>query len=116
MVDDHAGFRRVLRDFLPEGRVTECSTGLEALSAYAAGEPDWVLMDIEMSDMDGLTATRQLLERFPNARVILVSHHQPEEFHQLAREIGCHGFVHKSRLEEVRRLIDGSNFPSSPKL
>ena len=105
IVDDHAGFRRILRDFLPSGRITECSDGLEALEVYGALKPDWVLMDIEMSGMDGLTATRYLLERHPEARIILISNYPAEGFSEIAKKLGSRGFVHKSHLEEIRLLM-----------
>lgn len=111
IVDDHAGFRKTLRAFLPPGSIAECDSGLDALAAYETEQPDWVLMDIEMAGMDGLTATRQLLRRFPRARVILVSNYPEEAFRQVATELGSYGFVNKEHLNELRRLIDPTDFP-----
>lgn len=105
IVDDHAGFRRTIRAFLPEGVVAECADGREVLESYAIEHPDWVLMDIEMSGLDGLTAMRQLKERFPEARVIFVSNHGEEEFRSAAREIGASGFVQKDHLEQLPQII-----------
>ncbi len=106
IVDDHAGFRRTLRAFLPAGVVTECSDGGEVLACYDAERPDWVLMDIEMAGMDGLTATRLLRQRFPDARVIIVSQHAEEEFQAAARKLGVRGFVRKERLAELRDFLE----------
>lgn len=105
ILDDHAGFRRTIRAFLPEGVVTECGDGREVLECYAIEHPDWVLMDIEMSGVDGLTATRQLKEQFPEARVIFVSHHGEEDFRVAARDPGAHGFVKKDHLAEISTII-----------
>jgi DNA-binding NarL/FixJ family response regulator len=105
IVDDHAAFRRTIRAFLPAGIVTECADGREVLDCYAAEHPDWVLMDIEMRGVDGLTATRQLKARFPEARIIIVSNHGEEEFRRAARALGTCGFVHKEHLEQLSPLI-----------
>jgi len=105
IVDDHAAFRKTIREFLPAGVVSECADGREALGRYAAERPDWVLMDIEMEGLDGLTATNELKRRFPEARVIIVSNHGEEEFRQAARDLGVCGFVHKEHLEELSPLI-----------
>jgi len=111
IVDDHAGFRKTLRAFLPPGSITECDSGLDVVALYEAEQPDWVLMDIEMAGMDGLTATRELLRRFPRARVILVSNHPEEGFRRAATELGSYGFVNKEHLNELRCLIDPPDFP-----
>ena len=100
IVDDHAAFRQTLRAFLPDATVVECADGREVLALYAAERPDWVLMDIQMPSLDGLTATRRLKERFPAARVIIVTNHAGEEFRAAARKAGADGFVHKEHLED----------------
>ena len=105
IVDDHAAFRQTLRAFLPDSTVVECADGREVLALYAAERPDWVLMDIQMPGMDGLTATRRLKERFPEARIIIVTNHAGEEFRAAAREAGADGFVHKEHLEELPAMI-----------
>ena len=105
IVDDHAAFRHILRAFLPAGAVAECADGGAVLACYAAERPDWVLMDIEMTGTDGLSATRQLRDRFPEARVIIVSNHAEAEFRRAAEQLGACGFIHKEHLEQLSPLI-----------
>ena len=105
IVDDHAAFRQTLRAFLPDSTVLECADAREVLALYAAERPDWVLMDIQMPGLDGLTATRRLKERFPVARIIIVTNHAGEEFRAAAREAGADGFIHKEHLEELPAMI-----------
>jgi CheY-like chemotaxis protein len=50
--------KRMIRDLVES--FSECSDGREALNAYAAHRPDWVLMAIRMKNLDGLTATQQI--------------------------------------------------------
>jgi CheY-like chemotaxis protein len=105
IVDDHAAFRQTLRAFLPDSTVLECADGREVLALYAAERPDWVLMDIQMPGLDGLTATRRLKEKFPAARIIIVTNHAGEEFRAAARDAGADGFVHKEHLEELPAMV-----------
>lgn len=115
IVDDHPGFRLTLRSFLPAGTVTEEPDGRAALDAYAAEQPDWVLMDIEMPGMDGLTAARELRRRHPEARVIMVTGHPEEELRAAALAIGVWGFVLKDCLEDLPALIEaGENHDREP--
>ena len=105
IVDDHAAFRQTLRAFLPAGAVAECVDGGAVLACYAAERPDWVLMDIEMAGTDGLSATRQLRDCFPEARVIIVSNHAEAEFRRAAEQLGACGFIHKEHLEQLSPII-----------
>ena len=105
IVDDHAAFRQTIRPFLPKGSVIECGDGNEALDACAAERPDWVLMDIEMPGMDGLTATRELRRRFPDVRVIIITNHGEEDMRKAALELGAFGFVRKEHLEDLEPLL-----------
>jgi CheY-like chemotaxis protein len=70
IVDDSDEIRRMLRTFVGSiaDPIYECRDGGEACAAYAAHRPDWVLMDVSMLPMDGITATRQIVDRFPAAR------------------------------------------------
>ena len=105
-MDDHAAFRQTIRSFLPAGTVAECADGGAVLASYAAEHPDWVLMDIELPGLDGLAATRQLKQRFPEARVIIVTNHTEEEFRTAALELGACAFLLKENLAELPQMID----------
>jgi CheY-like chemotaxis protein len=108
VVDDHAGFRKVVRDFLPREvvEVMECADGSEAVAAYAANQPDWTLMDIEMPGLDGLRATRAIRERFPDARIIILTHHDLPELREQALEAGACAFLSKDNLWQINATLE----------
>jgi two-component system response regulator DegU len=86
--------------------IAECDDGAEALAAYQQHRPDLVLMDIEMSRMDGLTATRNIVQAFPDARVLIVSKHDDKYIREAAREAGACGYVLKENLMAIRELLE----------
>jgi DNA-binding NarL/FixJ family response regulator len=111
IVDDHPAMRRmigrVVCDMVTD--IEECSDGAEALTAYQNYLPDWVLMDIEMDQVDGITATREILRAFPGARVVIVSKHDDEQLREAARESGACGYVLKENLIAIRKLLETPN-------
>jgi NarL family two-component system response regulator LiaR len=104
IVDDHQGMREMMRSFLPESfdEVCECDDGAGALDCYRAFLPDWVLMDWEMKRMDGLTATRGIINSFPTARILMVSQYCDKELRSTASEAGVSGFFPKDNLLNLR--------------
>jgi DNA-binding NarL/FixJ family response regulator len=107
IVDDHPAMRRmigrVVNDMVSD--IEECSDGAEALAAYTHYRPDCVLMDIEMSCVDGITATQEILMSFPSAKVVIVSKHDDKQIREAARKAGACGYVLKENLVAIRELL-----------
>jgi len=113
IVEDNAVMRRLLRSLLSTlaAEIHECTDGNQALAAYRQLLPDWVLMDIEMPELDGLEATRQLLATFPNARVVIVTRYDDAKFRDAACRAGACGFVSKENLLGLPALINSDAHP-----
>ncbi len=107
MVDDHPPTRLLLRGLLsPLGsEVFEAEGGAEAVSRYAEVQPDWVIMDIQMSPVDGLSATRAILSRFPEARIVLVSQFDDAVLRERAAQTGALACFLKDDLQPLYGLI-----------
>lgn len=107
VVDDSPAMRRVIGRLLAEygGRIVECADGAEAFSLYENHRPDWILMDVEMAEKDGLTATREICAAFPGARIVIVSKHADEAMRRAAREAGAVGYVAKENLLELHGIL-----------
>lgn len=107
IVDDHAAIRRligrVVSDLVSE--IEECSDGAEALAAYNRCLPDLVLMDIEMGQVDGITATKEILLSFPEAKVVIVSKHDDAQLRKATQQAGACGYVLKDNLIVIRELL-----------
>jgi len=75
LVDDAAFMRMRCSKLLLENgyEVAEAENGQDAIAKYQSYQPDLVLMDITMPVMDGITATRELKNLDPNAKVVMVS-------------------------------------------
>jgi CheY-like chemotaxis protein len=107
IVEDNDRMRQLIRDFVAKfaNQIVECSDGPEAVAIYEARRPDWVLMDVEMKGMDGITATRQIRQRFPDARIIMVTQYDDATTYAAARQSGAYGYVLKENLFELRQLL-----------
>lgn len=70
-------------------------TGAAALRAYPAVNPDLVTMDITMPDMDGITATKMIMAKFPDARIIMCTSHGQEGMVMDALDAGARGYLLK---------------------
>lgn len=99
LVDDQKLMReglRVLLELEPDlDVVAEAGDGQAALEAYAAHQPDVVLMDIRMPGMDGVEATWRLRERWPQARVIILTTFDDDEYVFEGLRAGALGYLLK---------------------
>jgi NarL family two-component system response regulator LiaR len=100
LVDDHAMVRRGLGAFLsiyPDLQlVGEAESGLEALEQCAALQPNVVLMDLMMPEMDGATATAEVRKRFPHIQVIALTSFRDDELVQRVIQAGAIGYLLKN--------------------
>src|SRR5580692_5455953 len=97
--------RLCIREMLsPQDEITECANGREAVRAFVAGRHEWVLMDIEMPELDGLSAARQIKACFPLARIIFVTGHDGTLLREVASQLG-EGFVSKSCLADIQKFL-----------
>jgi DNA-binding NarL/FixJ family response regulator len=92
--------------------VGEASTGTEALRLCRELRPELVLMDVEMPEMDGLSATRRLKEELPTISVLVLTAHDNPDYLLEAVQAGAAGFLLKeSALQQVagavRTLMNG---------
>ena len=83
----------------------ECSDGVEALPAYTLYRPDWVLMDVKMKVLDGISATRQIRASYPEANIMIVTDYEDPDLREAARKAGAREYVTKENLLDVRRVL-----------
>jgi len=107
-----AGFRMLLSGEDDIEVVAEASNGIEAVEKAARFAPTVVLMDIRMPELDGLEATRRILAADPEARVLVLTTFDLDEYVYEALRAGASGFVLKDDppeqlLEAVRTVASG---------
>src|SRR4249919_3753726 len=90
-----AGFRILLSDEEDIEVVAEASNGLEAVDKAARFDPEVILMDIRMPELDGLEATRRILEKDRDARILILTTFDLDEYVYEALRAGASGFVLK---------------------
>lgn len=108
--DDHHLIRAGVSSFLATQPgldvVAEAANGEEALEKYREVRPDVVLMDLSMPVMDGLAATRAILEEFPDARVVVLTTYEGDEDIHRALDAGAVGYLVKDMMaHEVVKTI-----------
>ena len=116
VVDDYQDAREMYTEYLSFSgfRVAEASTGLEAIRQAIELNPDIILMDLSLPEMDGWEATRRIKVdlRTKHIPVIALTGHALPGFLESARNAGCDGCIVKPCLPdavvaEVRRVLKG---------
>jgi two-component system chemotaxis response regulator CheY len=103
IVDDSLIIRKKLKKMLLElecSIVAQATNGREAVKLYEQYAPDLVTMDITMPLMDGISATKQINEKFPNANIVMITSHGQEDMVKDAIRYGAKGYVLKPITKE----------------
>ncbi|HZQ19733.1 MAG TPA: response regulator transcription factor [Terriglobales bacterium] len=116
LVDDHSlvrrGFRRMLEDEEDIRVVGEASDGEEALKLAGSLRPQVIVMDCALPGINGLQATRKILQQNPATRVLMLSMHTEDTWVKQALEAGARGYVLKNAMDlelgsAIRRIVKG---------
>lgn len=99
LADDHklvrAGIRSLLHNIRDIEVIGEASNGREALGLINANQPDILLLDISMSELNGLEVTERVKQEFPEVKIIILSMHTHEEYVLQALKAGASGYLLK---------------------
>lgn len=111
IVDDHPmvaeGIQSILESYGDIDVVATLTNGKEAVEQMTSLAPDVVLMDLNMPEIGGLTATEMLLEANPDTRILILSMHDSPEYISTALGHGARGYVLKDvPTEEIKIAID----------
>jgi DNA-binding NarL/FixJ family response regulator len=116
LVDDHSlvrrGFRRLLEDEPDIAVAGEASDGEEAVKLATELRPQVIVMDCALPGINGLQATRKILQALPETAVLMLSMHPEETWVHQALEAGARGYVLKNAMDlelgaAIRRVAAG---------
>src|SRR5712692_3133769 len=101
LADDHVLVRQGLKSLLEREKfqvVAEASDGQEAVRLTEAHHPDIAILDISMPTQNGIDAARELGQRCPKTKSILLTQHEEEQYVHEALEAGVKGYVLKNQV------------------
>lgn len=116
IIDDHQLFREGVKRILDFEKdfevVAEGDDGNEAIGLVEEHQPDVVIMDINMPAVNGVEATKQLVEMNPDTKVIILSIHDDETYVTHALQTGARGYLLKEMdadalIEAVKVVAEG---------
>ncbi|USK59529.1 response regulator [Peribacillus asahii] len=119
IIDDHQLFREGVKRILDFEAsfdvVAEGDDGSDAMNLVENYHPDVVIMDINMPNVNGIEATQQLIQQYPETKVIILSIHDDENYVQHALKTGAQGYLLKEMdadalIEAVRVVADGGSY------
>ncbi len=110
IADDHPIVRKGLREIIEEDKrllvVAETSNGREALAAVEEHRPRVTILDVDMPEMNGIAAAREIIRRKLGTEIVFLTMHRNEDLFNEAIDLGARGFVLKdSALSEIVECV-----------
>jgi DNA-binding NarL/FixJ family response regulator len=119
IADDHAMVRDGVKNLIHQNKdltvIGEARSGNETLELYDKLQPDLLIMDISMPDINGMEVSRTILARNPNANIVILSMYDDEDYISRCLEYGVKGYVVKnesgSELDyAIKSVLQGKNY------
>lgn len=116
VADDHAivraGLRALIKSEADLELVGEATGGYEAIDLVEKYQPQVLLIDLSMPDLDGIAATRKVHPRFPDMRILFLTIHEDEALLRAALKAGASGYILKGAAETelvaaIRTILRG---------
>lgn len=107
IIEDNFDVRQLIKGEVEDlvDQLFESEDGSQAFELYQKHHPDWVLMDLSIKDVDGLTTTRQIKSVYPEALICIVTNYDDEYLREEAHAAGASAFVSKSDLFLLRSIV-----------
>jgi DNA-binding NarL/FixJ family response regulator len=119
LVDDHRLIRKAISALLSNEdeihTVWEASNSTECFQLMEMAKPDIVLMDISLDDVDGISITRELIQKQPDLKVIILSMHLEENYIKQSVKAGAKGYIlknspHEDLIKAVFEVANGGQY------
>jgi DNA-binding NarL/FixJ family response regulator len=119
IADDHAMIRDGVKTLLKQSKdchvIGEAVNGVEAIAKYKALKPDLLILDISMPDMNGMEAVKEIIKIDADAKIVILSMYDDEDYISQCIENGVKGFVVKSESVNelniaIKSVLDGRNY------
>ena len=119
IADDHSMVRDGVKNLINQNKdlvvIGEASSGTQALELFESLNPDLLIMDISMPDMNGMEVSKNILAKNPNANIVILSMYDDEDYISRCLEYGVKGYVIKnesgSELDyAIRSVLAGKNY------
>ena len=108
IADDHnivrKGMARLLKTFSRVEEVQESANGKELIQLIKKQQPDAVILDIEMPEMNGFDTAEYLIGNYPDIKILVLTMHTEDVFISRLMDMGVHGFLSKSSEPEEVEL------------
>lgn len=107
IVEDNSLMRKEIVEMVKgkDNEVLECDDGIYVESIYKSSKPDIIFMDIRMKLMNGLEATKNLTEKYPAAKVIIVTNNADKKLIEKAFKSGAKGYLLKDNLSDIKNYL-----------
>ncbi|MBK8983617.1 MAG: response regulator [Ignavibacteria bacterium] len=108
IVEDNSEIREMIRSLFESkfNLIRVCEDGDTALSEYESFRPDWIFMDIEMKKVDGITASKEILKLYPEAKIIIITNHKSASIKRELISAGVQKYVLKENMHSLLDMFD----------
>lgn len=108
IVEDHEDVRMIYKAIFRKDtdiEIDEVESAEQALERLKTTTPDLVVVDISLPGMNGIELTRILSRQYPSVKIIVITGHVAEQYHETAIQAGADDLVSKNSIQEIAAAV-----------